>query len=379
MSRRALLYGATGFSGAALAEALADLGDNLLLGGRDPARLAPLAERLGLAWRAFPLDDSPAAADALEDVDVVLNAAGPFQATARPMLTAALATGTDYLDLAGEWPVFELARGLGPAALGAGVMLMPGVGFSIVAGDCLLAMAKAAVPGAVRLRIATSRPHVMSRGSVATALSLGSDETLVCRAHRLHSLPAGRLTADFDFGAGRTRAVSIPWPDVVSAPVSTGIGEVEAYAEAPALGRLAWPASRAALDMWDRLLPGAADAWQRLLVAAVPQAPPAALLADAGFTLVAEAEDPWRRRTTLRMRAADGYGFTTVSAAAILRRVLAGERTPGYRTPSLEFGARLPLELGIARFDSGPGLLDPLARVRRPAAPPAGTTDALHQ
>ena len=109
MSGRALLYGATGYTGRAIAQQLAhdSTGElDLLLAGRDAAKVRALAEPLGLPWRAFDLTAPGAVAAALADVQVVLHAAGPFAQTAQPMIDGCLATGTHYLDLGGEWPVF---------------------------------------------------------------------------------------------------------------------------------------------------------------------------------------------------------------------------------------------------------------------------------
>ena len=59
MSRKVLLYGATGFSGTIVAEAVQRSGQKVewLLAGRDAGRLAELGRRLGMDTRAFSLDD----------------------------------------------------------------------------------------------------------------------------------------------------------------------------------------------------------------------------------------------------------------------------------------------------------------------------------
>jgi saccharopine dehydrogenase (NAD+, L-lysine-forming) len=351
MSGRLLLYGASGFSGSALATALADLGEGLVLAGRDARKVAAVAEPLGLAWQAFGLGDAAALERALGGFSAVLHCAGPFCETAAPMMRAAIRAKADYLDIAGEWPVFRDAVELGTLARARGVMLMPGADFSIVASDCLLAMAAAAVPGARVLRIATSRSHLMSRGSVGTMLRLGGRETLVRRNGELVALPAASLAAIFDFGKGRSRALAVPWPDLVTGAISTGVETIETYSEGGLAERLAWPAGawllEAASGVAGNLVP-------RTLTALAPARPTAAALGDRGFALVAEAEDRWRRPTWLRMRTTDGYSFTTVSAAAVARRILAGDRQPGFRTPSAQFGADFALTLGCAKMEVSP-------------------------
>lgn len=346
MTARALLYGATGFSGAALAERLRDLGRDLILAGRDAAAVAAMAARLGTDWRAFGLDDRAALDASLAGVAVVLHCAGPFVDTAAPMMAACLRTRTDYLDLAGEWPVFAAARDLGDLAQQAGVMLMPGVGFSVVASDCLLALAAARQPGTRALRLGVSRAHGMSRGSVKTLFAMNDHAVVAARDGALVRLPAGRTSHGFDFGGGEARAVGVSWPDVVTAPVTTGIATVETFAEADAAGHFAVRAGALAAPLTRHPRARAAVA-----LAATAMLPARPRLEAAGFVLVAETTDRWRRTATLRMRTRDGYAVTTETASAIVRRILAGDRRDGFATPAGLFGGDFILGLGCAELD----------------------------
>jgi NAD(P)-dependent dehydrogenase (short-subunit alcohol dehydrogenase family) len=54
---RALLYGATGYTGRAIAQTALAGEMDLVLAGRNPEALRAVAEPLGLPWRAFPLGD----------------------------------------------------------------------------------------------------------------------------------------------------------------------------------------------------------------------------------------------------------------------------------------------------------------------------------
>src|SRR5215468_5184508 len=150
MAARLLVYGATGYTGRLVVHAARTRGLRPILAGRDARALAMLAEPLGLAWRAAPIDVPERLADALRDVDVVLNVAGPFEATAEPLARACLATGTHYLDVTGEIPVFEALHRWRAEAARRGVMLMPGVGFIVVPSDCLAGHLAARLPGAHR-------------------------------------------------------------------------------------------------------------------------------------------------------------------------------------------------------------------------------------
>src|SRR5271165_1505828 len=88
MTKNILIYSATGHTGKLIAR-------------------EALAKGLDLPWRAFDLADRARLAAALKGVAVVLNAAGPFSATARPIAAACLKAGAHYLDITGEIDVFE--------------------------------------------------------------------------------------------------------------------------------------------------------------------------------------------------------------------------------------------------------------------------------
>lgn len=335
---RVLLYGATGFSGRLLSECLLEQGIDVVLAGRNEARLTAMARRWNLDCRVFSLDDPAQIEAALDTIHVVLHAAGPFQRTALPMMAACIRTGTHYLDLAGEWPVFQQAMDLGDRAAGNGVMLMPGIGFSIVASDCLLAMARARFPEAVALRLALSAPDVMSRGTFRSLMGLTSSTVTVRRNGTPTALPAGSLSRCFDFGTGLRKAVAVTWPDVVISQVTDGISTLEVYAEADWPVQFVYrsgsglaPLHQSALGQ--RLLDLVSHGW--------PQAPSATQRQRSGFTLVVEAEDRWRRCRSLRIQTPDGYTVTGATATAIVGRVLKGQIAAGFQSPAHLYGGPL--------------------------------------
>src|SRR5207244_8638585 len=138
----------TGYSGRLAVDALLAAGIRPLLAGRDARKLVALGERLGLEHRVAPLDDAGRLDAALAGARVVLHAAGPFSHTATPMVDACLRSGAHYLDLTGEVLVIEAIARRDAEARTRGVMLMPAVGFDVVATDCLAAHVAGALPGA---------------------------------------------------------------------------------------------------------------------------------------------------------------------------------------------------------------------------------------
>ncbi|MFF2549534.1 saccharopine dehydrogenase family protein [Nocardia sp. NPDC058058] len=94
--------------------------------------------------RALRVDvtDADALRDALRDADVVLNTVGPYYRFGLPVLRAAIATGTHYLDLCDDWePTLRMLE-LDSAARETGVCAVIGMGASPGVSN-LLAMAAA--------------------------------------------------------------------------------------------------------------------------------------------------------------------------------------------------------------------------------------------
>ena len=98
---RWMIYGANGYTGELIARTARSQGLKQILAGRREARVAPLAEKEGLEYRVFSLDDPDTLADELADVDLVLHCAGPFSRTSRAMLEGCLRARSHYLDITG--------------------------------------------------------------------------------------------------------------------------------------------------------------------------------------------------------------------------------------------------------------------------------------
>ncbi len=103
-----MIYGANGYTGRLVAAEAVRRGQRPVLAGRSAAAIEPLAAQLGCPSRVFSLDSS--AAKSLAGIRAVLHCAGPFSATARPMMDACLEARAAYLDITGEIDVIELRR-----------------------------------------------------------------------------------------------------------------------------------------------------------------------------------------------------------------------------------------------------------------------------
>jgi short subunit dehydrogenase-like uncharacterized protein len=344
-----LIYGATGFTGRLVVEAALARGLRPVLGARDASRLQELADSRGLECRAAPLTDPAALARLLENIEVVLLAAGPFSQTAMPMVQACLSRGIHYLDLTGECAVIETLARLGPEATRCDCMVMPGCGFDVVASDCLVSYVSRRLPGASHLAIGLSGLVTPTRGSLRTIAEHAGMGVRTRRNGSYASVPPATLRRRFDYGRGDGWSSAVTWGDVATAFHTTGIPNIEVYFEET-------PAFRAMLlagRTWGPMLqlPGI-QAWLKAHAELFPAGPTAAERAVHTCVVVAEAETADGQSVTSRLRTPEAYSFSAQTAAAIAERVIAGDVERGFQTPARVYGADFVLQFDrVARED----------------------------
>ena len=117
---------------------------------------------------------------------MIINAAGPFAATAKPLVAAALETGCSYVDINGEVDVYRALDDLAFKAEHRGIAMVCGAGASAAGSDLLLDLAlqelkRTPVEELGAVRIAMSQVPDFSRGSAATGLRLLREQVLVVR------------------------------------------------------------------------------------------------------------------------------------------------------------------------------------------------------
>jgi short subunit dehydrogenase-like uncharacterized protein len=326
-----LVYGASGYSGHLIAREAKRLGLRPVLAGRDPDRVAAVASRLRLDHRVAPLSDPSRLDAALRGIRVVVNAAGPFSATAQPMVDACLDRGVHYLDITGEVPVIEALRRRDGEAHKHKILIVPGVGFDVVASDFLASHVAAQFRTTRHLAIGVSGLDLLTRGAARTLIE-AANYGVVRRNGDLVRIPLGSLQRDFDYGAGPRPSINISWGDVAAAYHSTGVPNIEVYAEATPTLEGVLAASRS-LGWVLALLPW--QVWLKSSVDLLPEGPTAGERAARRMTIVAVAEDDRGRQKTARLRTPEAYTFTARCAARIAGAVCNGTvRGAGFRTPS---------------------------------------------
>ncbi len=335
MTGTILLYGATGFTGKLIAREAHAKGASVVLAGRNANRLKAVARPLDLDWRAFDLADRARLAAALKGVSVVLNAAGPFSATAGPMVDGCLKAGAHYLDITGEIDVFEALFARDAEAKRDGVALLPGVGFDVVPSDCLAAHLKRRLPDATHLTLYLSTGFNASRGTAKTAIEGIAGGARARRNGRLVTL-ARPAAGSCDFGRGPRPTIQIPWGDVSTAFHSTGISNIVVHIEAaPALQALAttpgFVRSLLALPPAQALL--------KALVDLRPEGPGDEARRKGREILVGVARNAGGEAVRARLTTPEAYTLTARTSLDAAMRVAKGGVGPGFQTPSLAFGS----------------------------------------
>jgi len=354
-----LIYGATGYTGRLLVEALRRRGVKPLLGGRNAAALASLAETTGCEYRVAALSDESALTSALAGVRVLLLAAGPFSRTADPVVRACLALGIHYLDLTGECVVLESLALRSEAARRRGCMIMPGCGFDIVASDCLARHVANRLASASYLAIGISGLVTRSRGSLRTIAEAAGLPVRLRRNGSIVMVPPGTLRRRFDYGRGTGWSSAVSWGDVATAYITTGIPNTDVYFEETATFRFMLATSRSFGQFLQTPL---AQAWMKTWAELAPEGPTPAERAAHSCVVVAEASAPSGHTVSSRMQTPEAYSLSAVTAATIAERVLAGDVECGFQTPGRVYGADFVLQFdGVSREDLPDSYSNPAA------------------
>ena len=233
MSSNWMIYGATGYTGIRIAREAAKRGLTPVIAGRSREKVERLAAELKCPSRVFDLKNVEQIAGELAGLAAVVNCAGPFSATAVPMMDACIQARVSYLDITGEIEVIEAAAARDSKAAEAHIRLMPAVGFDVVPSDCLAAILADELHGAKQLQLAFTASGGFSPGTAKTMVE-GLPHGGKARINgKIVRVPAAWKTMVVKFWTGHRTAVTIPWGDVASAYYTTGIENIEVYTTMP--------------------------------------------------------------------------------------------------------------------------------------------------
>lgn len=340
--RWTLIYGANGYTGKLCVAEARRRSIPFVLGGRNKSALEELADSRERVV-AFGLRNPSEIEAALADVDCILNCAGPFVHTAKPIIDACLKTKTNYLDITGEISVFEDIFTYDNAAKEAGVSLIPGVGFDVVPTDCIAAMLHEHLPDATNLQLCFRSTLGPSRGTATTGLAHASEGSYIRKNGKLHQVKGSPEVIDVEFPSGQMQAAAIPWGDISTAYRSTGIPNIKCFVGLPKAQLKAFRRLRYITPL---LRIGFVRDYAQKKIEARGPGPSDDKRARSKSEVVGMVMNSNRERRTANAVLPDGYTFTAIAAMEAARRATSHTNLPrGALTPSLAFGHRFLEEL----------------------------------
>lgn len=343
-----LLYGANGYTGELIARYAQDYNLTPILAGRRKEVIEPMAEKLHLPFRIIDLNDRATLLAALKEVKVVIHAAGPFHNTAKQMIEACLQTGTHYLDINGDISVFEMIKRYDSEAKTAGIMLLPGAGFDVVPTDCLALQLKKLLPDAVSLQLAfATLSGGISHGTAMTMATRLGEAGAVRKNGKIIRVPLGQNGMWVDFGKKKLFVMNIPWGDISTAHITTGIPDIETFTGISP--KFFYILKGQPIFNWILRT----NFVRRFIKKKISQRPagPSDEQREKAISLVwGKVKNAEGKVAIVRLSGPEGYTLTVHSSLIIAQKILNGIFFPGYQTPARAYGENLVLEIpGVER------------------------------
>ncbi len=342
MEKKIMIYGAYGYTGALITEQALSQGLKPILAGRNETETKAIAKKHQLDYRAFSLDDENILLHEFSEIDILINAAGPYSKTARPLVNACISTQTHYLDVTGELEVFEWIATKDDEAKKSGITLLPGCGFDVVPSDCLAAMLKDKMPNATHLSLAFKGVGTFSRGTALTMLENIDKGGVIRENGKIKPVPAAYKTRKIHLKNKDRLTVSIPWGDVSTAYYSTGIPNIIVYMATNANMLKGMKFTR--YGGWLLKLPFVQKFLENKVKSRV-KGPDANARKTQKSYLWGEVSNEQNQKQALYLETPEGYQLTAITTVLILQKVIAGKAPTGFMTPSKAFGKDLILEV----------------------------------
>lgn len=311
-----LVYGATGYTGRLITSYARSLGMNFLIAGRSQENIKRLAETSDLKYRIFDTAGEQNIDDALGDVSVLLNCAGPFFVTAKPLIEACIRNCVHYLDTAAELDSYRISENQEEEAKRQNIMLLPGCGGSVT----MLGFLARSVFGqgdplsSIDIALHVSGP--ISRGSAISA-----KENLVTdcwqRVDGVLQREDVPKTAIFNFADSRgdVECHQITLPDIITLWKSTGVKNIRTFINISGVG---FPSGN---------------------LESLPDGPTLEQREDNPYSAAIHAVDKNGSIIHGVLRTINGYTFTSIAAVHAAKRVMVGEAQPGFQTTASLFGS----------------------------------------
>jgi len=345
-----LIYGSYGYTGQLICKHAIASGLHPVIAGRDADKTKKQAQELGLDYLIFDLTSHKKVVDLLRPFQVVLHCAGPFQHTSLPMINACLEAKTHYLDITGEYQVFEQAYRLDDQAKAANILIMPGVGFDVVPSDCLAAYLLKILPSASSIDLVLStKGGRLSHGTAITVTENLGQPTIARRKGRLEEFDNGKLIRTVKIDGKNKQAVAISWGDISSGFRSTKVPNITVYNTLPqqVINSMKWS------NYFGFIL---RNKWikNRLIsnIKKRPAGPNDEERKKASSTIWGEAKNLLGVSKSVQLDLPEGYTLTYLTAVDIAIKILKSPPPSGAKTPSQVFGSDYILQFeGVRRTD----------------------------
>jgi short subunit dehydrogenase-like uncharacterized protein len=266
------------------------------------------------------------------------------------MIRACTLTGTHYLDITGEIPVFENSYVYDEAAKQSGCAVICGVGFDVVPTNCLAQYVADQIPEATRLEIAVDGLTKISSGTAKTSIAGGSTGGWIRRNGTLTAYPLGAGAKAIRFSHGTFTAMPIPWGDLSVSYRSTQIPNITTYmrfqAYVPPLARVFTPIGQVLLSI------GVVRAGLSKAAEIMFSGPSKNLQATQRSYMWSRATDDAGNSAEAWLETSEPYRFTALACVQAVERTLA-DHPVGALAPAQAFGADFVLEIdGVQRTDT---------------------------
>ncbi|KAI9650871.1 hypothetical protein NHQ30_000906 [Ciborinia camelliae] len=310
-----IIYGATGYTGKLASEYAKSLNLDFLVAGRTEKKLKSLASQLDVPYSVFDVNQDGLIDSVLKDVTVLLNCAGAFMHTSKPLMHACIRNKVHYLDISVELGSYQQAQKLDEDAKNANVMLLPGCGGSVVMLGCLASHVVEQIKTPIRIDIALHVAGLMSRGSAISAAGNITSECFQLVNGSLIEHDAGK-TAKFDFDDGNGQVTSFPvtLPDLLTIQKSTNVSNIRTYVHA----------SGGSFPTGD--------------LAVLPEGPTAAQREAAPYHAAVTVTSNEGVVKSAVLHTINGYTFTSMASVQAAKLVMANQAKPGFQTPVQAFG-----------------------------------------
>lgn len=337
-----LIYGAYGYTGRLIVDEALKKGLSITLAGRDLSKTEKLAKEKKVPFITFSLEDVKKVAELIDSFDLVIHCAGPFEYTAEPMARACMLAKTHYIDITGEYQVFEMLHSFSEEAKSVGVMLLPGAGFDVVPSDCLAANLKDRLPSGNELKLAfTSTKGSLSRGTAKTMVENIDKGQFYRSEGKLIKRAQGKRTEKINYGPFEQLSAAISWGDICTAFYSTGIPNIEVLtgSSEDQVKKMKW---------MNRLKPILSWRWVKNFlqkqIDKKPAGPSEERRKKGEMYLYGKISDGSSSKE-MRINTPNGYTLTATAAVLIAKKIMEGDFKAGYQTPSTAYGKDLIFEI----------------------------------